>query len=64
MGEYVDIYNHLGGTWSLFLSCLTSIREGKEGAEGRKRGQLVTEWLSGGKIGAKEGGGNTFMGVS
>lgn len=58
-----------GGTWSLFLSCLTSIREGmgeKEGEEGRggkteEWGRLVTEWLSGGRIGAK---GETHLWVS
>lgn len=37
---------------------------GKEGSRGKREewGGLVTEWLSGGRIGAK--GGNTFMGVS
>lgn len=74
MLTFITIWGGHGTPQMLFLSCLTSIRKAREGGSAAKReggagglgnqqwGRIVTEWLSGGRMGAK--GRNTFMGVS
>lgn len=68
MLTFITIWGGHGTPQMLFLSCLTSIRKGREGGSAggglgnQQWGRIVTEWLSGGRMGAK--GRNTFMGVS
>lgn len=70
MLTFITIWGGHGTPQMLFLSCLTSIRKAREGGStggagelgNQQWGRIVTEWLSGGRMGAK--GRNTFMGVS
>lgn len=66
MLTFITIWGGHGTPQMLFLSCLTSIREAREGGSGwgakEEWGRIVSDWLSGGRMGAK--GRNTFMGVS
>lgn len=70
MLTFITIWGGHGTPQMLFLSCLTSIRKPREGGSAggagglgnQQWGRIVTEWLSGGRMGAK--GRNTFMGVS